>query len=110
MSRFFEFEYVEKIAVCGCLVFSIKGFFAIESVLYVGPPGGGIDIELSLFPNDALEGELESCDEADLKGDCLLVPAWGGLSIIFLLDEAFLIGRRGESFWEFEETMDGIGA
>lgn len=48
-------------AFCG-LNLDIEGcFFCIESVLYDGPPGGGIDTVFSLFPNGALEGELDVC-------------------------------------------------
>jgi hypothetical protein len=44
---------------------------------------------------DALKGELEVCCAA-LSGDRLLVYAAGGLKMIFLLEDPFLIGRRGE--------------
>jgi hypothetical protein len=76
----------------------------------MGALGGGIDIEFSLFPKGALEGELEFCC-GPLEGDCLLGPFGGGLSMIFLLDAAFLIGRNGEIFLWFEAFFDeGIGA
>jgi hypothetical protein len=77
--------------------------------LYDGPPGGGIDIILSLVLNGALDGELEDCCD-DFDGDCLLVPACGGLKTIFLLDAAFFIGRSGDDFLGFEFCADGIGA
>lgn len=96
-------------AFCG-LNLDIRGcFFSIESVRYVGPPGGGIDIIFSLPLNGALNGELDDC-WADFRGDCLLVPACGGLKTIFFLDAAFFIGRSGDDFLRFEFCADGIGA
>ncbi len=96
-------------AFCG-LNFDIVGcFFSIESVLYDGPPGGGIDIILSLVVKGARRGELDDCCD-DFDGDCLLGPAWGGLKMIFLLDAAFLIGRSGDDFLVFEFCADGMGA
>lgn len=97
-------------AFCG-LNLDIKGcFFSIESVLYSGPPGGGIDIMFSLLLNGALDGELELwC--ADLSGDCLTAPFWGGSKMIFFLDGAFFIGRSGDDFLGFEGFwFEGIGA
>jgi hypothetical protein len=93
------------------LNFDIKGcFFSIESVLYTGPPGGGIDIMFNLLLNGALDGELELCCAA-LSGDCLTPPFCGGLKTIFLLDAAFFIGRSGDDFLGFEGfCTDGIGA
>jgi hypothetical protein len=92
-------------AFCG-LNFDIVGcFFSIESVLYDGPPGGGIDIILSLVLKGGRGGELD-----DFDGDCLLAPACGGLKTIFLLDAAFFIGRSGDDFLGFEFCADGIGA
>lgn len=81
----------------GCLNLDIAGgLFSMESVLYIGPPGGGIDIMFNLLPNEALNGELEFC-WADLTGGFSAMPAsCGGLSTIFLLDAAFLTWRRGE--------------
>ena len=79
--------------------FDIDGcFFSIESVLYDGPPGGGIDTMLSLLPKGALSGELEFCC-AGFKGDFRLVSAAGGLKMIFFLDAAFFSGLRGEDFF-----------
>jgi hypothetical protein len=103
-----ELEYVEKMAVWG-LDLGIRGFFAMESVLHLDPPGGGIEKILSLLPNGARKGELDVC-EFDLKGDCLLVPASGGMRIMFLLDAAFLSGRSGDILRVLEALMDGIGA
>ena len=67
-------------------------------------------ITFSLLLKGALDGELDVC-VADFKGDCLLSPARGGSNTIFLLDAAFLIGRRGEDLLRFEAFWDdGIGA
>jgi hypothetical protein len=96
-------------AFCG-LNFDIEGcFFSIESVLYDGPPGGGIDIIFSLVLNGALDGELDDCCD-DFDGDCLVAPAFGGLKTMFLLDAAFFIGRSGDDFLGCELCADGIGA
>jgi hypothetical protein len=76
----------------------------------MGILGGGIDTEFNLFPKGALEGELELCCWP-FEGDRLLGPFCGGLSMIFLLGAAFLIGRNGEAFLWFEAFFeDGIGA
>jgi hypothetical protein len=81
----------------------------MESVLYIGPLGGGIETEFNLLPKGALDGELEFCCRP-LEGDCLLGPWCGGLSMIFL-PCAFFIGRNGENFLELEAFFDeGIGA
>lgn len=91
-------------ALCG-LNLDIKGcFFSIESVWLAGLPGGGIEIIFSLLPRDALDGELDGWS-ADFDGEGLLGPGCGGLRTIFLLEAAFLIGRRGDSFFE----RDGFG-
>jgi hypothetical protein len=105
------FPKVVNKAFCGpVLNFDINGcFFSIESVLYDSPPGGSIDIILSLLLNGALEGELELCC-ADFKGDCLLTPAWGGFKTIFLLDAAFFIGRSGDFSVLEVLCAEGIGA
>lgn len=62
-----------------------------------------------LFPKDALNGELEFW-LADLSGDGLLPADAGGLSTIFLLDEAFLMGRSGDDELELLLFIDGIKA
>lgn len=72
------------------------------------PPGGGMEIMLSLLLNGALVGELDKvCDV--FRGEPLLPEAVGALSTMFVLDEAFLIDRNGEVDLGSEE-VDGIGA
>lgn len=63
----------------------------------------------NLLLNGALEGELELwC--TGLSGDGLLGAIEGGLKTTFVLDEAFLIGLRGDEVFGVEQFMDGIGA
>jgi len=45
-----------------------------------------------------------------LSGDGLVGPIVGGLKTRFLLDEAFLIGRRGDEVLGAVEFIDGMGA
>jgi hypothetical protein len=64
---------------------------------------------VSLLLNGALAGELdEFCDV--FRGEPLLPEAVGALSTMFLLDDAFLIGRNGEVDLGSDEVDDGIGA
>jgi hypothetical protein len=76
-------------------------FFCIESVLYTVPPGGGIETRFNLLLRGALKGELEFCC-ADLSGDGLTLPLWGGLKMTFPFEAAFLIGRSGDDFFGFD--------
>ena len=107
------FENVLNKVFCGAPVlnFDINGcFFSIESVFCEGILGGGIEIAFNLLLNGALEGELDAWWAA-FDGDCLVGPVCGGLSMIFLLDAAFLIGLSGDIFLRFELFFeDGIGA
>lgn len=64
-----------------------------------------MEIMLSLLLNGALMGELDEV----LHGELLLAEEVGALSTIFLLDEAFLIGRNGETN-RGSEDVDGMGA
>lgn len=64
---------------------------------------------LNLLPKGARSGELEVC-ESDLTGACLLNPPVGGLRMMFCLDAAFLLDRRGDIFRDLIGLMDGIGA
>jgi hypothetical protein len=61
----------------------------------VDPRGGGIESMLSLFLTPLLDGELDEWCNV-LCGDPLLVWAAGALRTMFRLEEAFLMGRRGE--------------
>lgn len=91
-------------ALCGLNLDIMGCFFSIESVWFVGLPGGGIEIIFSLLVKGALDGELDRCC-ADLDGDRLLWPGWGGFNTIFLREAAFLIGRSGDDLFE----RDGSG-
>ncbi len=71
----------------------------------VVPRGGGIESMFSLFFAPPLNGELDECSEV-LCGDTWLTWEAGALRTMLRLDDAVLMGLRGEARRGSED--DGI--